>query len=61
VAQFRALYRTPDLKDECGFAMQVALEKNKTTFAVLDPPSIFRADGHLEALRKLGYTVEEPL
>jgi hypothetical protein len=42
-------------------AAQVALEKNKSTFAVLQPAAIFAPEGHLETLRKLGYTIEAPL
>lgn len=41
-------------------AAQAALEKNKSTFTVLPLADVFRADGHLEKLRELGYMVEEP-
>jgi flavin-binding protein dodecin len=42
-------------------AAQAAIAKNKTTFAVLGVSEVFSPDGHLEKLRALGYTVEEPL
>jgi len=41
-------------------AAQKSLEKNTSTFAVLSVGDVFRPDGHLEKLRALGYTVEEP-
>jgi hypothetical protein len=41
-------------------AAQKALEKNRSTFAVLPVGDVFRPDGHLEKLRALGYAVEEP-
>jgi hypothetical protein len=41
-------------------AAQTAMEKNKSTFAVLPLADVFRPDGHLEKLRALGYGVEEP-
>jgi hypothetical protein len=41
-------------------AAQKALAKNQSTFAVLGVADVFRPDGHLEKLRALGYTVEEP-
>lgn len=41
-------------------AAQKALEKNSSTFALLPVGTLFRPDGHLEKLRALGYTVEEP-
>jgi histone deacetylase complex regulatory component SIN3 len=42
-------------------AAQAALAKNQSTFAVLPVGDVLRSDGHLEKLRELGYTVEEPL
>jgi hypothetical protein len=42
-------------------AAQAALAKNKSTFAVLPIDDVLDVDGPLERLRKLGYTVEEPL
>jgi flavin-binding protein dodecin len=41
-------------------AAQAALAKNKSTFAVLSLAEVLSPDGHLEKLRALGYTVEEP-
>lgn len=41
-------------------AAQKSLEKNTSTFAVLPVGDVFRSDGHLEKLRALGYTVQEP-
>lgn len=41
-------------------AAQAAIAKNKSTFTVLGVAEVFSQDGHLEKLRKLGYTVEEP-
>jgi hypothetical protein len=41
-------------------AARAALEKNSSTFAVLPIEDVLRADGHLAALRALGYTVEDP-
>jgi hypothetical protein len=41
-------------------AAQAALAKNKSTFAVLSLAEVLSPDGHLERLRALGYTVEEP-
>ena len=37
-----------------------ALQRNRTTFALLGLPEILGPDGHLEKLRALGYSVEEP-
>lgn len=42
-------------------AAQAALAKNESTFAVLGLNDVLAEDGSLEKLRKLGYTVEEPL
>lgn len=42
-------------------AARKALEVNASTFAVLPIDDVLRADGHLAALRALGYTVEDPL
>ncbi len=42
-------------------AAQVALGKNRSTFSVLPVGDVLRPDGHLETLRALGYTVDEPL
>jgi hypothetical protein len=42
-------------------AAQVALAKNRSTFSVLPVGEVLRPEGHLEKLRALGYTVEEPL
>lgn len=42
-------------------AARKALDRNKTTFAVLNLPEVLSPDGHLAKLRELGYTVEEPL
>lgn len=41
-------------------AAMLSLEKNASTFAALRVEDIFGADGHVETLRGLGYTVEEP-
>jgi hypothetical protein len=41
-------------------AAQASIAKNRSTFAVLPVAEMFRSDGHLEKLRALGYTVEEP-
>jgi hypothetical protein len=41
-------------------AAQKSLEKNRSTFTILSVGDVFRPDGHLEKLRALGYTVEEP-
>jgi len=41
-------------------AAQAALARNQTTFALLGVADVLGADGHLEKLRALGYTVEEP-
>jgi hypothetical protein len=41
-------------------AAQKSLERNQSTFAVLPVGDVFRSDGHLEKLRELGYSVEEP-
>lgn len=41
-------------------AAQAALARNKSTFAVLGLAEVLSPDGHLEKLRALGYTVEEP-
>lgn len=42
-------------------AAQVALTGNRSTFSVLPVGDLLRADGHLDKLRALGYTVEAPL
>jgi hypothetical protein len=42
-------------------AAQEALEKNRSTFAVLGLDDVFGPDGAMEKLRQLGYTVEDPL
>ena len=42
-------------------AAQLALQKNRSTFAVLPVGDVLLPGGHLEKLRELGYTVEEPL
>lgn len=41
-------------------AAQKSLEKNRSTFTVLGLAEIFSPEGHLQKLRELGYTVEEP-
>jgi hypothetical protein len=41
-------------------AAQAALTKNQSTFALLSLAEVLSPDGHLEKLRALGYTVEEP-
>jgi len=41
-------------------AAQAALARNKSTFAVMGLAEVLGPDGHLEKLRALGYTVEEP-
>ena len=41
-------------------AAQAALAKNQSTFAVLALADVLSPNGHLEKLRALGYTVEEP-
>jgi hypothetical protein len=42
-------------------AVQEALEKNPSTFAVLPVADVLRDGGHLDTLRALGYVVEEPI
>ena len=42
-------------------AARKALDRNKTTFAVLSLPEVLSPDGHLAKLRELGYMVEEPM
>jgi hypothetical protein len=42
-------------------AAQAALEQNPSTFAVLGLSDVLDPEGSLEKLRRLGYTVEEPL
>jgi hypothetical protein len=41
-------------------AAQAALARNQSTFAVLGLADVLSPNGHLEKLRALGYTVEEP-
>jgi hypothetical protein len=41
-------------------AAQAALAQNSSTFALLDLADVLRPDGHLDKLRALGYSVEEP-
>lgn len=41
-------------------AAQMAIEKNRSTFTVLGLAEVFSPEGHLQKLRDLGYTVEEP-
>jgi hypothetical protein len=41
-------------------AVETALTRNSSTFAVLSIDDIFRKDGYVEALRKKGYAIEEP-
>jgi len=41
-------------------AARSALDRNKSTFAVLNLPQVLSPDGHLAKLRELGYQVEEP-
>ncbi|MEO6186966.1 MAG: TraB/GumN family protein [Steroidobacteraceae bacterium] len=41
-------------------AAMAALDQNRLTFAVLGVDDAFRADGPIENMRTLGYTVEEP-
>jgi hypothetical protein len=42
-------------------AARKALDKNRSTFAVLNLPEVLSPDGHLAKLKELGYTVEDPL
>jgi hypothetical protein len=37
------------------------MDRNQTTFAVLNLPEVLSPDGHLAKLRELGYMVEEPI
>ncbi len=41
-------------------AARKAIDKNRTTFAVLSLAEVLSPDGHLAKLRELGYIVEEP-
>jgi hypothetical protein len=41
-------------------AARKALDRNHTTFAVLNLPEVLSPDGHLAKLRDLGYVIEEP-
>lgn len=41
-------------------AARAALDRNKSTFAVLSMAEVFSPEGHLEKLRELGYKVEAP-
>jgi hypothetical protein len=41
-------------------AARAALERNRSTFAVLNLPEVLSPDGHLAKLKALGYTVEGP-
>ena len=47
-------------QQEWVVAAQAALEKNRSTFAVLRLDDVLSPDGPLEKLRSLGYSVEEP-
>jgi len=42
-------------------AAQQALQKNRSTFALLPAGDMFRPDGGVERLKALGYSVEAPL
>ena len=42
-------------------AARKALDKNRTTFAVLNLAEVLSPDGHLAKLKELGYTIDEPL
>jgi uncharacterized protein YbaP (TraB family) len=48
-------------QNEWVAAAQAALQKNKSTFTILGLNDVLNPEGTLEKLRKLGYTVEEPL
>jgi hypothetical protein len=60
-ALWHAQWAGVQAQNEWLAAAQVALEKNKSTFTVLGLNDVLSPEGTLEKLRKLGYTVEEPL
>lgn len=60
-AKWHAEWAGVQAQNEWLAAAQVALEKNPSTFAVLGLNDVLSPDGSLEKLRRLGYTVEEPL
>jgi uncharacterized protein YbaP (TraB family) len=49
-----------ELKQNWSDAVQQALARNQSTFAVLPIDTLLSPDGHLKRLRDLGYEVEEP-
>jgi hypothetical protein len=60
-AMWHAQWAGVQVQNEWLAAAQAALQKNKSTFAVLGLNDVLSPEGTLEKLRKLGYTVEEPL
>lgn len=48
------------LVNEWVAAVQTALAKNHSTFAIVPIAELVKSDGRLARLRALGYTVEEP-
>lgn len=60
-AMWHAEWAGVQAQNEWLAAAQAALRKNKSTFAVLGLNDVLSPDGTLEKLRRLGYTVEEPL
>jgi hypothetical protein len=59
-ARWHAEWAGVQARQEWLAAAQAAIAKNESTFAVLGLDDVLGADGSLEQLRKLGYTVEEP-
>lgn len=49
------------IRDKWLEIAEAALQKNRTTFAVLPMSELLDTDGYLARLRAKGYTVEEPL
>jgi hypothetical protein len=60
-AMWHAQWAGVQAQNEWLAAAEEALQKNKSTFAVLGLNDVLSPDGSLEKLRKLGYMVEEPL
>jgi hypothetical protein len=48
------------LSDKWLAAVDSALSKNKSTFAVLPIPQLLAPDGWLAKLRSRGYSIEDP-
>lgn len=59
--EWHAEWASVQSKQEWVTAAREALQRNESTFAVLPLDDVLRPGGHLDALRALGYTVEEPL